>query len=569
MRRKIIVLVGLISFAACKTPGDSGSDILSKPQVNNQPIDQGGKVIGNKCNAGGHEGPTTGAGWPFDAREGCFLDCKNITALKADFLDQLKNHRVYGDINLITAKDADAGLAAEHFSKVVSARSGEMNRLGTMKPSQLFDGAGKEWQKAGVQVGDIFINLNFGQPNHAGIFYSKRGMAHARLVVEVGKTHIKTFDGGWNRYTKIEEVNSQTVWLRPKAKFLKPDDMKDLVKWAKVMEPLDYDNTLTDDWKEFREILHKHLDETIDKVDRDGKITKINKYDNFTARTMAYSDAQTAGFNPTGYQSTFTFQPPSGLYCSEGTAGIYTYLGFRQYGETAIDIVSAFSRDGSLPDWKLYEDALSGFGADSDKNTYMMHKLFFDYFTVFEAGRKAGAIIIPGLADSKAGTFAEAAEANLQAVAADNFGTSNHMDKQLEAFEAALAAAGPSQAPMVQQLQQLRAGLKAVADNMTQQAGTTVNTTLAIYNVFYANKSYGPHTFFENKKYFEFKGVFFNTNLKGNQALFVSDWWLQTFGQPKLSANVQTTLYRINKQARNLPSDRCVVAEKAPLIPTK
>jgi hypothetical protein len=553
--RKIIVLACLFSLAACKTPQATESEILSRPQVNNQVIDQGGKVIGNKCNSGGHAGPTTGKGWPFDAREGCFLDCKNISALKADFLDQLKNHRVYGDINLISAKDPEAGKAAQHFAKVIAARGGgEMNRFDKLTANQLFDGATKEWQKAGIQVGDIFINVNFGQPNHAGIFYSKRGMAHARLVVEVTKTHIKTFDGGWNHFTKLEEVNSQTVWLRPRAKFIKPNDMKDLVKWAKLMEPLDYDNTLTDDWREFRELLHKHLD---------------NGDNNFTARTKAFSEAETAGLNPAGLKASFTYQPPSGLYCSEGAAGIYSYLGFRQYGETAIDIVSAFSVDGSLPDWKLYEDALSGFGADSEKNTYLMHKLFFDYFTVFEAGRKAGAIVIPGLADSKASTFAQAAEANLKAVAADKFGASDHLDKQLEAFEQSLAAAGPSQAPMAQKLQALRGALKVVADTMSKQAGIPVNTSLAIFNVFYANKSYGPHTFFENKTHFEFKGVFYNTNLNGNQALFVSDWWLETFGQPRISANVQTTLYRINKQASNLPADRCVIAEKAPLISTK
>ncbi len=551
MYRKIIVLISLVGFAACKTPQNTGSETLSRPQINNQPVDQGGKVIENKCNAGGHEGVTTGSGWPFDAREGCFLDCKNITALKADFLDQLKNHRVYGDINLIASKDPEAGKTAAYFAKVIAAKGVKMNRLDSLTPRNLFDGA--DWTKAGIKVGDIFINLNFGQPNHAGIFYSKRGMAHARLVVEVAKTHILTFDGGWNRFTKITEVNSQTVWLRPRAQFLKPNDMKDLVKWAKLMEPLDYDNTLTDDWREFRELLHKHLDSGVD---------------NFTARTKAFSEAETAGLNPAGLKATFTYQPPSGLYCSEGTAGIYSYLGFRQFGETAIDIVASFSEDGSLPDWKLYEDALSGFGADSDKSTYMMHKLFYDYFTVFEAGRKAGAIVVPGLADSKTATFAQAAEANMKAVAADSFGASNHIDTQLESFEKALAAGGPSQAPMAQQLQALRGGLKVVADNMSKQAGMPVNTSLAVFNVFYANKSYGPHTFFENSKYFELKGVFYNSNLKGNQALFISDWWLQTFGQPRLSANVQTTLYRIKKDP-NLPSDRCVIAEKAPLIPTK
>jgi len=550
VQRKLIVLLGLVCFAACRTPQSTNSETLNQPTVNNQPVNQGGRVIANNCNAGGHEGPTTGSGWPFDAREGCYLDCKDKAALKADFLDQLKSHRVYGDIDTITAKDPEAGKIASYLAKVLKNKGVEMNRLSSLTTQNLYDGS--DWKNTDIKVGDILINLNFGQPNHAGNFYSKRGMAHARLVVEVTSTHVITFDGGWNRFSRLKEINSQTVWLRPRAKFLKKQDYKDIVKWAKLMEPVDYDNTLVDDWREFRELLHNHLD---------------NGDDNFTARTKAFNEAEAAGFNPAGYSASFTYLPPSGLYCSEGAAGIYSYLGFRQFGETAIDIVSSFSEDGSLPDWKVYEDALSGFGADSDRNTYMMHKLFYDYFTVFDAGRKAGAIAIPGLADSINTTFAKAAEANLKAVAADNFGESNHIDKQLEAFESALTAAGPSQAPMVQQLQALRGGLQTIADSMSQQSGATINASQAVFNVFYANKSYGPHTFFENGKYFELKGVFYNSNLRGNQALFISDWWLQTFGQPRLSANIQTTLYRI-KNDPSLPADRCVVAEKAPIIST-
>jgi hypothetical protein len=551
VRIQLFALVAVTAVAACKTPDtQSSSQILNAPAVNNQPVAQGGKVIQNKCNAGGHEGPTTGPGWTFSDKEGCYLDCRNVTALKNDYLKQLKEHRVYGDIATITKIDPEAGKIAAYFADQQAKKKIQMNRFDKLTTRKLFDGA--DWKKLGIKPGDIFLNMNFGQPNHAGIFYSKRGLSHARLVVEVTPKEILTFDGGWNKFSRLTEVNSQTVWLRPRAKFLKQGDIDNLVKWAKLMEPLDYDNNLTDDWREFREYLHGYLDSGMD---------------HFTARDKAFGEGSAKGFSPKGFQDSFSYQPPSGLYCSEGTAGIYTYLGFRQYGETAIDVATSFSSDESLPDWKLYEDALSGFGADSDKNTYMMHKLFFDYFTVFEAGRKAGVIKIPGLTDSAGATFADAATANMKAVAADNYGASNHIDKQLEDFENALAAAGPTQAQMKQSVTDLRGGLAQIAANMSQQTGSTVNASQAVFNVFYANKSYGPHTFFENGKYFELLGVFYNTNMQGNQALFISDWWLQTFGQPKLKANLQTTLYRI-KNNTSLPKDQCVVAEKAPIIPT-
>lgn len=546
-----IALLALLSFAACKTTTDSGSETKNVPQIAGKEVSQGGKVIKNKCNKGGHEGPTTGTGWPFDPREGCFLDCKNITALKKDFQAQLQAHRIYGDPQKIEALDTEAGRIAKFFAKKQAAKGAKMNRFDTISTRKLFDGA--DWTKLGIQPGDIFINMNFGQPNHAGIFYSKRGLSHARYVVKVTPKQITTFDGGWNKFTTLTEVNSQTIWLRPKSSKLKPNDITDSLKWAKLMEPLDYDNNLTDDWREFRVLLDQHLSAGDD---------------NFTARDKAFTEAQAAGISPKGYQDTFAYIPASGLYCSEGTAGIFSYLGFKQYGETAIDIATSFSEDGSLPAWKIYEDALSGFGADENKDTYNMHKLFFDYFTVFDAGRKAGVIKVPGLTDSQSVTFGVAAEANMKAVITDNFGASNHIDKQLEDFEKAAAAGGPTQAVLQGQIQALRGGLNAIAGNMSQKTGSPVNSTQAVFNVFYANKSYGPHTFFENSDYFDFQGVFYNTNLKGNQALFISDWWLQTFGQPKLKANLQTTLYRLKKDP-TLPDDRCVVAETAPLIKTK
>lgn len=551
MRSKIFILASIAIVIGCKSTGQLNSQLQNGPRIDNQAVAQGGKIYINNCNAGGHEGPTTGSGWPFNEKEGCYLDCRDESALKQDFLHQLKRHRIYGDINLISQMDPDAGRAAKQLADKLATNGIQMNRFDQLTTNELYDGA--NWKNLDIKKGDILLNMNFGRPNHAGIFYAKRGMGHARLVVDVTPDEIHTFDGGWNKFSQLDEVNAQTVWLRPRAKFLKDGDIANLVKWAKIMEPIDYDNTLTDDWHEFRNYLHQYLDSGMN---------------NFEAREKAFNDSKTKGFDPLGFQESFKFLPPSGLYCSEGTAGIFSYLGFRQHGETAIDIATAFSSDGNLPDWKLYEDALSGFGADSDKNTYMMHKLFFDYFTVFDAGRKSGAIKIPGLENSQTATFTEAATANLKAVAADNYGASNHLDSQLEEFENALAAGGTAYTKEKQQVADLRSALSQVALMISQQAGKDLNISQTVFNIFYANKAYGPHTFFENGKYFELKGVFYNSNLRGNQALFISDWWLQTFGQEKKSANVQTTLYRI-KNDRQLPADRCVVAEKAPIIPTK
>lgn len=548
MRKTLLFLSAAAVAVACKTPAPQGSEVLSTPRANGNPVEQG-PFVRNKCNAGGHEGPSAGEGWLFNPKEGCYLDCRDLNALKSDFLQQLKSHRVHGDPDVVAQVDVAGSNLMKRFHQNQAAAGLQMNSFKNLTMDQLYDGS--KWKDYDIKPGDIFINMNFGQPNHAGIFYSKRGLAHARMVVEVRANEIVTFDGGWEVFSKLKQVNSQIVWLRPRAEYIKNGDIAAAVKWAKTMESSKYDNTLVDDWKEFRVVLHKLLDEGKSQVE---------------ARNAAFAWAKQNGKAPGSREESFSFKPPSGIYCSEGTAAIYSYLGYRQYGETAVDIMTQWGDGGDLPDWKLYADALSGFGASGDEKIYMMHKLFYNYFQVFDMGRKMGAIQVPGLQNSQGATFAQAVEANFKAVETDG-GEGDHIQKQLDGFQAALTAQG-GQAATVAQLNELKQGLVQAVGALSQASGKQLNLSQAVYTLFYANKAYGPHTFFENGKHFELKGVFYNSDVSatgGGQALFIANWYLQQVGQPMQRANIQTTLYRI-KNDNALPADKCVVAEKAPSI---
>jgi hypothetical protein len=549
MPKRLTLLILLTAAAGCRTVG-SGSDVQSAPSVSGNPVPQGGPRLVNHCNQGGHEGPLVGRGWAYDLREGCFLDCKSKEALIQDFLGQLRRHRVYGDIELLRQKDPVGAAMAARYQEYLKGRGIKPHSLARLERKDILDGS--RWQSYGIKPGDIFLNMNFGQPNHAGIFYSKRGIAHARLVVDVKDDQLTTFDGGWQAFSKMPQVGSQIIWLRPRQEHLGQGDIASILRWAKTMEPLPYDNTLVDDLKEYRAVLHARLDQ--------GASPKA-------ARDEAMTHAKTNQKPPFGFAESFDFKAPSGLYCSEGTAAIFSYLGFRQYGENILDQLTAYSADGNLPDWTIYQDALSGFGADSDPDIYMMHQLFYGYFKTFDQGRQLGIIEVPGMANARSASFAEAAKANFLAVAADQ-GASDHLRTQIEAVRAALAQ-DPKQADAVKQIDQMLGGFQVAAQTLSERSGSRLNLSQALFGMFYANDIYGPHSFFENSKYFELKGVFYNSDLKGKgQALYIADWWLQTVGQARQTANISTTLYRITGDA-SLPADRCIVAEPAPVMPTE
>ncbi len=541
----------LLGVTSCKTvPNKASSEALTSPTAGGKVVQQGGTIVRNLCNAGGHQGPTTGKGWVFNYREGCYLDCSSREAIEQDFLDQLRNHRIYGDLSILEQRDPEGARIAKYYQSKLMKQGVTPNTFAKLTRRDVYDG--KNWQDVGILPGDVFLNLNFGQPNHAGIFYAKRGIAHARLVVDTSEGKITTFDGGWEKFSTMPEVGSQVVWLRPRKQFLKPGDVENLVKWARNLETDPYDNTLVDDWKDFRVFLNKELD---------------NGTDQFMARDKAMSFAREKHVPPFGFDESFSFKAPSGLYCSEGAAAIYSYLGFRLRGESIIDQLTAYAPDGSVPDWNIYEDALSGFGADSDQKIYMMHKLFYNYFQIFDLGRKKGIFTIPKLANSQTATFADAAKANLRAVEVDG-GASDHMSQQLIQIETVLSQ-DPKEISLLTDVRQLRAGLSDAVSALSQKSNSSLNLSQALYTLFYSNLVYGPHSFFENSKYFDLKGVFYNTNLKGKgQALYIANWWMSTVGKEALSANISTTLYRISDDPK-VPKGRCIVGEPAPVMETE
>lgn len=502
-------------------------------------------------------GPGSGGNspWIVSPNEGKYLDCKSEQALKKDYLAQLQRHLVYGDLQKIRESDSAGADMSSYYHENLSKQGVKPNLFSSLDESRLFDGAkGFEFTINGkptkIQAGDILLNFSFGQPSRAGNFYAKRGMIHARLVVGYNAGgELLTFDGGWHGFSRLRQMHSQTVWLRPNSKLIKSSDIQNIVKWAKLMEKSAYDNTLTDDWAEYRSRLNKYLDSGLGQV---------------AAREKALSDAKSGGFAPGS--SPDTFLPPSGIYCSEGAAAIYSYLGFRLHGETAFDIIGKFSRGGELPEWATYADALSGFGADSDPNTFMMHNLFHSYFSFFDTARRGGLINIPGVTSATSIGFSDAMKANIKAAMADG-GASDLLGDQLEEASKKIQADPAAKEKIVK----LKAALQAVADKTGQLVGASdFNITKAVYFVFFKNLAYGPHVFMEQGSQFDLMGVFYNTNLtEGYQAKWVADWWVAPYGQPRISGNISTTLYRLKPSMSRLPDDRCVSSEPAPVLSTK
>ncbi len=540
----LIILSCLFIFLGCKSNTKSlTSDVLpSDPDLSTA---QGGEFYKNLCNFGPHPGNLSNGNslWKFNPKEGCYLECNETTARK-DFLEQLHNHRIYGNLQKVGAVDPYAKQVAQSFRDKMASKGRPVRTFENITDSMLFDGSKRD--TFDLMVGDILLNFNFGQPNHAGIFYSKRGISHGRMVVEIGDPYITIFDGGWKKFSKLEEINAQTLWLRPKN--ITAEDREMIGKWAKLFESAKYDNLLIDDWAAYRQFL--------DLAYKSGLSRK-------SAAENAFQKNAQANQRPNSLNDTFSFFPQSGLYCSEGIAGIYSYFGFDQHGETPIDMIITFGGEGRLPDWEIYEDALSGFGATSDANVYMMHKLYFEYFKAFDSLVENKFITVPGYTADQNPSFAEAIVATFKDVE-QNYQSSNLITDQLDEGIQKQQQLGLTTEP--QQIIALKGLLSDAAQKFAAQFGAQMNTSQALYNLFYKNKAYGPHSFFENQKEFDFKGVFYNTNLNGNQALFIANWWNSVVGKPTQKGNIQTTLYRINN---NLSTDQCQVAESAPTLKGK
>ena len=340
MKRHLFLALSVVYLTGCKTPATPSSAALNAPRVDNKEVQQGGDVIRNFCNAadGGQSGHAGNAaypdgvdGWKFNAAEGCFLECRDEQAVKADFTRQLRAHRIYGASEGL-ANDRVGAAMRDRFQALIRKKNQGVapNSFATIGPDQVFDGS--KWQDMSdkPQVGDLFLNLNFGQPNHAGIFYSKRGLAHARLVVEVGEDHITLLDSGWGRLSRVTQINSQSVWLRPNPKLFDTDDKERVARWGSTLAPVPYDNTLYDDWAQFRATLHNMIDQGTPEKEAARKVFAMSKEQ---------------GFAPGGLEASYEFLPPSGMYCSEGPAVNFKYLihyNTSSYSASSISLSSLF-----------------------------------------------------------------------------------------------------------------------------------------------------------------------------------------------------------------------------------
>ncbi len=549
MRRWSALGFAVLTLASCKNNAGN-NDVNEVPSANGSLVSQSEPFPENKCDAGGIQGaPTEGQGWTFDPRMGCYLKCASEDALKSDFLAQILNHRLYGKIEDLAAKDPEGARIARFYRDRQQKLGLTAGPFAELTKDQLFDGDKWTTMKEGIKPGDILLNMAFGTPNRAGAFYSKRGMAHAELVVKVEGDRYQSLDGGWGAKATWKTIASQTVWLRPRAEYFTADDLKNLLQWAENLMPMSYDNTLTDDWKEFRAVLNAELDS--------GKQRSI-------AQKVAFDLSEAKNFPPKGFAASFKYQPPSGLYCSEGISAIFAYLGYRLIGDRPLELITAFSDSGKLPPWEIYLDALEGFDANTG-GPMLMHKAFWNFFIVFDQARQKDLIQIPGYPKASAGTFSEAITANLKAIEADG-GLSDHLHKQLDDVIDSLQKT-KTQPELLSLAIATKEGLERIAQGLSLKQKRTINITQAAYSIYLGNTAFGPHTFLENSKYFELKGIFYNSNVAPEA--YGQARWVASIDRLKPGTdtreffNISTTLYSVVNDA-SLPTDRCVVANKAP-----
>lgn len=541
-----VIALALLGLSSCNLASRSSFDVKETPKIDGKVTKQGG-LTENLCNQGGHKGQTTGKGWTFDSRQGCYLNCKSRKIIEDDFLNQLKLHRTFGDINLVKELDPAAAETMETIRKSIKSKGFTPHDFSGLTKDQLYDGS--DWKKLGIQPGDIFLHMFFGLPDHIGLFYSKHGVSHLSMVTKVTETGFWALNGGQGM-TFHTEVMSQSIWLRPKMIGTKEqwsNDLKNLVKWSKTFENLSYDNTLIDDIAMFRSELDRQLD---------------SKKSPLEARTLAFAYSATKKVPPFGYDQSFQFQPPSGQYCSEGAATIFSYLGFKLLGQSALESLGSFRKDGGLPQWEAYEDALVGIGAASDEKLRHMHLLYYNYFKKFDSLRKRGIVTLEGQPKFTEISFQKAALLNFE-WASRGGGKSNHL---LEQLKSAMLSEQLKKSEK-EELKTLVEGLDKVTKVIATRKKQDINFTQALLHLYFVNKQYSPASFMENSAYFDLKGVFYNTNFGENsQALNVSTYFLQYLGGVTVSGNISTTLYKLDPDNSKLPDDRCEIGDQAPML---
>lgn len=491
------------------------------------------------------------------SRYGNLLYCHDEEELKSDFLNQLKAHQIYGSPELIDnesiAKTA-AYYQKKHQEQFELGHGPQLkkNLFSQLTTEQLFDGAkifDDDYEGILPQTGDIILNMDFLRSDNPGTFYSKRGMIHARTVlgsVELNRQkYLVLLDGGWQNLSLVKQVNSQSILLRPRAEFFKEQDRQDLIKWAIHFAPVPYDNQLIDNLSEFRNRLHKSIDNQVHSG-ANPELVRLRSRD----RILERSSVENANFAPFGKDKIDDYINPSGFYCSEAGSDIYTYLGFRLYGEVPFEVVTAFSGDGKLPQWSVYVNALSGFGA-SGTPVEDLHNIFFQYFSLLDFAWKNELLELPEGVDSYDDeNFVEAMRANRNAAMSQ---ISHGKDLLLEELNQ-LATHVAQNAELSGKVTLIREKLLEVTQALSQQSGENLNLTQATNQMFFQNKAYGPNHFLENGDYFDLLGVFYNTDLdSGYQAAWVAN---SHEGEERV-VNRSSTLYEITSRGDQVVDGKC------------
>ncbi len=503
---------------------------------------------------------------PIRPQTGKILYCPTYGVMKKDFLKQLQTHEIYGEPEKITRLSPAMGRAAQFYQEKMarnfSSKSGPNltpNLFKNLTTQKLFDGSfvlNSDQPMSNVpQPGDVLLNMAFANPWMVGSFYSKRGMEHARIVVAVEGNdkarELVVLDGGWEKFSRLHQIHSQTLWLRPRAKYFDAADRARLIRWARVMEPVPYDNMLVDDLAKYRKLMHDNIDRYTQDANGDGQPDMDPRSAQLRARSEALmaSDPHAQNFAPFGNADTFI--PSSGNYCSEAGTHIFSYLGFRQFGETAFSLLTAFSSTGNLPNWAIYANALTGFGA-SVGPVFEMHKDFFEFFSVMDEAWKKRILPFPSTYTEDTYNFSKVMRANQDEAVRLSLSGRDLLKEQIERISQSTDTELSTRAVTLDE------GLNETLGQLREhRQSPDLSFSEAIDDMYFRNLSYGPHHFLENGEYFELKGAFFNSDLEsGYQAK-----WIANAGRGR--ANLSTTLYSLDSFGAGEPTDEsCQITGK-------
>lgn len=491
------------------------------------------------------------------AGSGHYIDCPSEEAVIEHYQSILKTHAVYGTPD--ATRFSNLFEVNRHYENILNSftepngKALVSNRFDKVTTDQILNGEKIFGHAVEPQVGDIILNFRFVHPDHVGSFYSKRGMIHTRMVVETNKPagRIRVLDGGWQSYSTLTQMDAQSLLLRPRLDLLgcENSDLKNcpgieekIKALARKIKPLGYDNQLIDDLQGFRQALNESL---------------AAGSSNLEAAQLAQEKSAAGSYYPFGKDPAVDADNSNqNKYCSEGATDIFSFLGFYQNGEFAFDLISNFSASGELPSWKTYLNALKGFNGDQGV-TRLIHENYYFYFSLIDQLWEDG--IMPRTTEGRYQFKTEFENYKNQLLYRESIDAFSEdlLLADLEKINSQLDA--EENAELLAKIEKVQSGLSEMFSQVSTQLPVKTLAQL-IQAVFFQQKAYGPHHFFENANYFELKAIYYNPLNK--MGLTGSYWWDDSH-QAKWAAdtrpNSSNTMYRIKE---GLEAEKCVIADK-------